>query len=309
MQKANQADRQVRRMDLRKYASRNIGFLYVLPWLLGFLFFTAYPFLNSLYYSFLDYNLFKESPGFIGFENYLTIFQTSKYMKAYGVTFKYALLTVPLKLAFSLFIAYILNFKLRFVNFFRTMYYVPSILGSSVAISVVWRFVFNQDGMINSLLKALGFDPIPWFGSSTYAIWIIVLLHVWQFGSAMVIFLAALKGVSPDLYEAAEIDGANKAHQFFYITVPMITPVIFYNLITQLCTAFQEFNSAYLITQGDPMNSTTLISLLIYQKAFKSYDMGLASAMAWILFIIVATLTAIAFLSQKYWVYYSGDER
>ena len=227
----------------------------------------------------------------------------------YGVTFKYALLTVPLKLAFSLFIAYILNFKLRFVNFFRTMYYVPSILGSSVAISVVWRFVFNQDGMINSLLKALGFDPIPWFGSSTYAIWIIVLLHVWQFGSAMVIFLAALKGVSPDLYEAAEIDGANKAHQFFSITVPMITPVIFYNLITQLCTAFQEFNSAYLITQGGPMNSTTLISLLIYQKAFKSYDMGLASAMAWILFIIVATLTAVAFFSQKYWVYYSGDER
>ena len=307
--KANPAGRGIRRADLRKMAARNEGFLYVLPWLCGFLFFTAYPFLNSLLYSFQEYNLFKGEPGFVGLKNYFSILNTNKYVKAYGVTFKYALLTVPLKLAFSLFIAYILNFKLRFVNFFRTVYYVPSILGSSVAISVVWRFVFNQDGMINSVIRALGFESIPWFGSTNLAIWIIVLLHVWQFGSAMVIFLAALKGVSPDLYEAAEIDGAGKARQFFSITVPMITPVIFYNLITQTCTAFQEFNSAYLITEGGPMNSTTLISLLVYQKAFKSYDMGLASAMAWLLFVIVAALTAVAFVSQKFWVYYSGDER
>ncbi len=296
------------RNDLRKIISRNEGFFYVLPWLCGFLFFTAYPFINSLLFSFQDYNLFKGTPLYVGFKNYATIFKNTKYMKAYGVTFKYALLTVPIKLAFSLFIAYILNFKIKFVNFFRTIYYIPSILGSSVAISVVWRFVFNHDGMVNSFLRMLGFQTIPWLGNANYAIWVIVLLHVWQFGSAMVIFLAALKGVSPDLYEAAQIDGAGKWKQFFSITIPTITPVIFYNLVTQLCTAFQEFNSAYLITQGGPMNSTTLISLLIYQKAFKSYDMGLASAMAWILFIIVAIFTAIAFLSQKYWVYYS-DER
>ncbi|MBP3522835.1 MAG: sugar ABC transporter permease [Clostridia bacterium] len=297
------------RRSWRKTLARNEGFFYVLPWLLGFLVFTAYPFISSLRFSFMDYNLFKSGTKWIGFKNYLDILNTSKYIKAYKTTFKYALLTVPIKLAFSLFIAYILNFKIRFVNFFRTAYYIPSILGSSVAISVVWRFVFKEDGIINRVLGMVGISPVPWFGSTTYAIWIIVLLHVWQFGSAMVIFLAALKGVPADLYEAAEIDGAGKLRQFFSITVPMITPVVFYNLITQLCTAFQEFNSAYLITQGGPRGSTTLISLLIYQKAFLSYDMGLASAMAWLLFVIVAIFTAIAFLSQKYWVYYSGDER
>ena len=295
--------------NAKGFCHNNIGFLYILPWLAGFLFFTAIPFINSLYDSFLDYNLFKANSSFIGFNNYQTILATKKYVKAYLVTFQYALITVPLKLMFSLFIAYILNFKLRMVNFFRTVYYVPSILGSSVAIAVVWRFVFQQEGILNHVLSYFGIAAVPWFGSSTYAIWTICLLHVWQFGSAMVIFLAALKGVPQELYESAGIDGAGKVRQFFKITIPLITPVIFYNLITQLCTAFQEFSSAYLITKGGPMGSTTLVSLLIYQNAFKSYEMGLASAMAWILFVIVAGLTALGFVSQKYWVFYSTDAR
>lgn len=294
-----------RRRALRRLWKHNKGFVYILPWLFGFLVFTLYPFANSLINSMQDYNLFRANPNFIGLDNFKKIFTTRKYISAYQVTFRYAFITVPLKLAFSLFIAYVLSFKIRFVNFFRTVYYIPSILGSSVAISVVWRFIFQGEGLVNKILMAFGLEAVPWLGSSTYAIWVISLLQVWQFGSAMIIFLAALKGVPQELYEAAEIDGAGKVRQFFRITIPLITPVLFYNLVTQLCNAFQEFNSAYLITQGGPLGSTTLISLLIYHNAFKSYEMGLASAMAWILFIIVAILTGIAFISQKYWVHYS----
>lgn len=298
-----------RKTALKKFYKNNRGLLFVLPWLIGFLIFKCYPFLSSLYYSLLDYNLFKGSAPFIGLDNYRKILETKRYVTAFKVTFKYAFITVPLKLVFSLFIAYILNFKIKGVKLFRTIYYIPSILGSSVAIAVVWKFVFQSEGLINRILMGFGLEAVNWLGSAKYAIWVICLLHVWQFGSAMVIFLAALKGVPQDLYEAAQIDGAGKWTQFFKVTIPLITPVIFYNAVTQICTAFQEFNSAYLITKGGPLNSTTLISLLIYQSAFKSYDMGLASAMAWILFIIVAIFTAIAFLSQKYWVYYSDDSR
>ena len=292
-----------------QFWKRNRGLLYILPWLIGFIIFKCYPFISSLWYSMLNFNLFKEGTDFIGLGNYESILTTKKYISAYMATFKYAFITVPLKLVFSLFIAYILNFKIKFVKFFRTIYYIPSILGGSVAVSVVWKFVFQSEGLVNQVLGVFGIENINWLGSTTYAMWVICLLHVWQFGSAMVIFLAALKGVPQDLYEAAAIDGAGKWRQFFSITIPLITPVIFYNLVTQLCSAFQEFNSAYIITQGGPLGSTTLISLLVYQNAFKSYEMGLACAMAWLLFLIVAVFSLVAFLSQKYWVYYSDDER
>lgn len=288
---------------------RNRGLLYVMPWLIGFIIFKGLPFISSLYYSAMDYNLFKTDSSFVGLGNYATILATKKYINAYKVTFLYAFITVPLKLMFSLFIAYILNFNIKFVKGFRTIYYIPSILGSSVAISVVWKSIFNSTGLVNKALGFIGIDEINWLGSSKTAIWVICLLKIWQFGSAMVIFLAALKGVPTSLYEAAAIDGAGKWKQFTRITLPMITPVIFYNLVTQLCEAFQEFNSAYLITKGGPLGSTTLISLLVYQNAFKSYDMGMACAMAWILFLIVGLFSAAAFISQKYWVYYSDDGR
>ena len=299
----------VKKKKFKKFLRNNRGFIYILPWLIGFCIFKLYPFISSFYYSLHNFNLFKADSVFIGLDNYKSILETKKYITAFKVTFKYAFITVPLKLIFSLFIAYILNFKIKFVKFFRTVYYIPSILGGSVAVSVVWKFLFQGEGLINKIIGLVGLEPINWLGSTTYAIWVISLLHVWQFGSAMVIFLAALKGVSQDLYEAAAIDGAGKWRQFFSGTVPLITPVIFYNLITQLCTAFQEFNSAYIITKGGPLSSTTLISLLVYQNAFKSYEMGLACAMAWLLFIFVAVFTVVAFLSQKYWVYYSDDER
>lgn len=291
-------------------ASRqNIGYAYIAIWIFGFLVFKFYPFISSLFDSFTNYNLFKESVENIGLGNYTKIFDTAKYVKSYVVTFKYAFMTVPLKLLFALFIAYLLNFKIKGINLFRTMYYIPSILGGSVAIAVLWQFLFQNEGLVNAVIGVFGVDPVNWLGSPDHALFVICLLRVWQFGSAMVIFLAALKGVSQDLYEAAAIDGASKFTQFMKITVPIITPVIFYNLVTQLCQAFQEFNGPFMITKGGPLGSTTLISILIYQNAFKTYDMGLASAMAWLLFLIVATLTAVSFISQKYWVYYGDEER
>lgn len=287
---------------------RNNGFWYILPWLIGFLVFKLYPFAASLYYSFTNYDLFKDIISFVGFDNYTNIFQTAKLRKAFQVTFQYAFMTVPLKLAFALFIAYILNFKIRGVNLFRTMYYIPSILGGSVAIAVLWKFLFQTDGLINQILGILRITGPNWLGNSNYSLFVVSLLRVWQFGSPMVIFLAALKSVPTDLYEAASIDGAGKARQFLRVTVPLITPVIFYNLVTQLCQAFQEFNGPYIITGGGPLGSTTLISLLVYQNAFKTYQMGFASAISWLLFLIVMTLTIISFMSQKYWVYYSDEE-
>ncbi|PXV85386.1 oligogalacturonide transport system permease protein [Lachnotalea glycerini] len=291
----------------KKFLKDNIGFFFILPWLIGFIIFKLYPFGSSLVYSFSDYHLFNGISKF-GIMNYTDIFSDAKIMKAFKVTFKYAFLTVPLKLTAALFIAYILNFKIKGVNFFRTAYYIPSILGGSIAIAVLWKAIFRNEGLINTLLGYFGIAGPNWLSDTKWALFIICLLRIWQFGSAMVIFLAALKGVSGDLYEAAAIDGAGKWRQFFSITIPLITPVIFYNLVTQLCQAFQEFNGPFVITKGGPRGSTTLISLLVYSNAFKSYQMGLASAMAWLMFIIVMVLTIIAFISQKHWVYYSDEE-
>lgn len=293
----------------KKFWKANNGYAYLSIWLIGFFAFKFYPFLSSLYYSMTNYNLFKGETRFIGLQNYQAILDTAKYVKSFVVTFKYAFMTVPLKLLFALFIAYLLNFKLKGINLFRTAYYIPSILGGSISIAVLWQFLFQNEGLINMVIKAFGGAPINWLGSADYALFVICLLRVWQFGSAMVIFLAALKGVPQDLYEAAAIDGAGKFTQFMKVTIPMITPVVFFNLITQLCQAFQEFNGPFVITNGGPQGSTTLISILIYQNAFKTYKMGMASAMAWMLFIIVAGLTAISFISQKYWVYYGDEER
>lgn len=292
---------------LKKWLSENLGLMFILPWFVGFLVFKVYPFGSSLVYSFTDYHLFDGIAKY-GLMNYEEIFSSTKIMRSFKVTFQYAFMTVPLKLVFALFIAYILNFKIKGVNLFRVAYYIPSILGGSIAIAVLWKAIFKGDGIVNMILSVFGVQAVDWLSEPKYALFIICLLRVWQFGSAMVIFLAALKGVSQDLYEAASIDGAGKWRQFFSITVPIITPVIFYNLVTQLCQAFQEFNGPYIITQGGPRNATTLISLLIYNNAFKSYEMGLASAQAWCLFVIVCVLTVIAFVSQKKWVYYSDED-
>lgn len=297
-----------RRRGLSKLEQGYMGFFLVLPWLIGFCIFKLYPFVSSFYYSFTDYDLFKGVQNSVFLDNYIDAFTTTKNVRALQVTFTYAFMTVPLKLIFALFIAYILNFKIRGVGLFRTAYYVPSILGGSVAIAVLWRALFKSDGVVNTILAMLGFESINFLANRDWALFIICLLRVWQFGSAMVLFLAALKGVPEDLYEAASIDGASKSRQFLSITIPLISPVIFYNLVTQLVQAFQEFNGPYIITNGGPRNATTLISLIVYNTAFKDYQVGMSSAMAWVMFVIVMVFTVIAFTSQKKWVYYSDDD-
>lgn len=289
--------------------SRYLGLVYIAPYIIGLLVFTALPFLASLYLSFTDYSLMN-SPSFVGLDNYINLFTRDRtFNKSLWVTLVYVFSTVPLKLAFALFIAGILNYKLSFIGFFRTAYYVPSILGGSIAIAVLWRYIFADAGLVNMMLTGIGLEAVNWFGSPGPALFTITLLRLWQFGSAMVIFLAALQSVDKSLYEAAMIDGAGKVATFFHVTLPLITPVIFFNLIMQMVQAFQEFNGPYVITGGGPLKSTYLLPLYIYEEAFKKFDMGYASAIAWVLFVIIMVLTVIAFVSSRHWVYYAGDKR
>ncbi|HHX68271.1 MAG: sugar ABC transporter permease [Miniphocaeibacter sp.] len=286
---------------------KKVGLIYLTPWLIGLIVFTAFPFLASLVLSFTEYDLIT-APKFIGFDNFIRMFKDPAFIKSFGVTIKYVFMTVPLKLIFALFIAFILNFKLKGVNLFRTAYYLPSILGGSVAIAVLWRFLFADTGIINMILDNFGIGPVPWLNSEKYALVTLSLLRIWQFGSPMVIFLSALQSIPDYLYEAARIDGASKWKQFFQITVPMISPTIFFNFIMQLIQAFQEFNGPYIITGGGPLNSTYLFPLYIYDSAFKYFDMGYASAMAWFLFLVIMVMTVLVFKTEKYWVYYDGGD-
>ncbi|EOL41214.1 hypothetical protein RV11_GL002571 [Enterococcus phoeniculicola] len=283
------------------------GLLYVTPWIIGFLIFTIYPFLNSLYISFTDFTMVRD-PKLIGLANYKELFADQEFIDSLIATFKYALLTVPASLVFALLIAVILNFKLKGINFFRTAYYIPSILGGNVAISVIWKFLFTGDGLINQAIGIFGVEPLPWLSDPELAMIVVSLLRVWQFGSSMIIFLAALQNIPAELYEAAEVDGASKITQFFKITLPLITPSLFFNLVMGMVGAFQEFNSAYLITGGGPLKATQFTSLLIYNYSFKFFRMGYASAMSWILFVIIMIFTGLVFVSQKKWVYYVDEE-
>ena len=281
-----------------------MGLVYILPWLIGMVFLTLYPFINALVISFTDYNLVRE-PNFIGLANYTKLFHDEDFLGTLTATLKYTVITVPLQLAFALFIAYILNFKLKGINFFRTAYYIPSLLGGNVAVAGLWRFLFQQDGLINRIIGVVGIQPVAWLSSPGGAMSVIIILKVWQFGSAMLIFLAALKDVPQDLYEAASVDGSTKLHSFIHITMPLITPTIFFNLVMQLVNAFQEFNGPYLVTGKGPLNATYLTSMYIYDNAFKYFNMGYASAASWILFLIIVAVTLILFATQDKWVYYS----
>lgn len=283
------------------------GLLYIAPWLVGLIIFTIYPFIASFILSFTDYKIIYQ-PQFIGFSNYIKMFHDQLFWTSMFASFKYVVLTVPLKLIFALFIAMVLNFKLKGINFYRTAYYVPSILGGNVAVAVLWRFLFANNGLINQFLGIFGINPVPWFSSEYPALFTISALRIWEFGSAMVIFLAGLKDIPQELYEAAAVDGATPIRSFFKITIPLLTPIIFFNLVMQIIQAFQEFNGPYLITGGGPLYKTYLFPLLIYDNAFKYFNMGYASALSWVLFIIIMIFTALVFRSSRYWVFYSDSD-
>lgn len=290
------------------YENKKLGFMFVLPFVLGVLLFKAFPFVMSFALSFTQYDLI-DPPEWVGLRNYEEMLGGDPlFRKSLGVTLTFALLAVPLRVGFALVVAQVLNFRLRGINAFRAAFYIPSILGGSIAVAVLWRFVFAKYGLVNIILGKLGFEPIPWLADEHYSMWTIVLLFTWQFGSACVIFLAALQNVPRSLYEAAEIDGASVNQQFWKITVPLITPVIFFNMIMQMVHAFQEFNGPYLITEGGPLHSTYVLALYIYDQSFRFFNLGYGAALSWVLFALVAGLAAISFWSSKYWVFYAGEK-
>jgi multiple sugar transport system permease protein len=231
-----------------------------------------------------------------------------KFVSAMHVTFFYVALAVPLKLAFALMVAMILNKGIRGLPLYRAMFYLPSLIGASVAISVLWRQLFAGDGLLNQFLGLFGVHGPSWISDPDTSLYTLVALSVWQFGSPMIIFLAGLRQVPKDVYEAAEIDGAGSSQAFWRITLPLLTPVIFFNAVVQTIDAFKAFTPAFIISggTGGPIDSTLFYTLYLYQEAFAYFRMGYASALAWILVVIIATFTALAFLSSRYWVHYDG---
>ena len=283
-------------------------YLMLLPWGIGFLVFKVYPIVVSFYYSLLEYPILGD-PTFIGLQNYIEIFtKDDTFTASFFATIKYVLIGTPAVIVVSFAVAAILNFKLKGVNFFRTAYYIPSILGGNVAVSILWSMLFDVNGPVNTVLSVFTFGgdvAINWTKDPQFAIFTLIILKTWQFGSTMLIFLSALQGVSKTVYEAAEMDGASKARQLFSITVPIITPVILFNAVNVLVKAFQEFNSAYLITKGGPNKTTYFLNLYIYDQAFQNGNYGYASALTWILLVIIGIFTVIIFKSSNRWVFYN----
>lgn len=285
----------------------NMAYLYILPWLIGILAFSLYPFVISIYYSLSDYNPIKE-PIFIGLGNYIKLFTgDAEFIKSLKATLLYTVYTVPSKLIMSLFIALLLNKARKGIGFLRTLYYIPSLFGGSIAVAVLWKIMFIDKGMVNSFLNSFGIPTISFLGDPRLALPTLSLLEVWQFGSSMVMFLAALKQVPSSLYEAARIDGANGVRRFFHITIPGISPIIFFCIIMQTLNAMQNFTSAFVITKGGPLQSTYMLGVKLYNDGFKLLKMGYASATSWIIFGLVTFFTLALFATSKYWVFYNDE--
>ncbi|MFM9280564.1 carbohydrate ABC transporter permease [Paenibacillus jiagnxiensis] len=296
-----------RRPFLKRWDAPIAGYLFISPWLIGFLFLTLYPMLLSLYYSFTDYTLM-EPISWVGLENYQRILtEDDKFVQSVKVTFVYVLASVPLKLIAALLVAIVLSRAVKGISFYRTAIYFPSLIGGSIAVSLLWRNIFGVDGFFNQLLAMVGITGKGWVSSPDTALWSLILLSTWQFGSAMVIFLAGIKQIPADLYEASAVDGANRFVQFFRVTLPMLSPTIYFNLIMGVINAFQMFTSAYVITNGGPMNSTFVYALYLYERAFSRYQLGYASSLAWIMLVMIVIVSAVIALTSKYWVFYESD--
>ncbi len=293
-------------MALTKSRRSYIGLLYITPWIIGFLVFQAYPIVSSFIFSFTDFDML-ETMNFVGADNYVKMFtRDPEFYNTLLVTFMYVLYAVPMKVTFALVIALVLNARIKGINFFRTVYYLPSILGGSVAVALLWRFIFMREGTVNTALGAIGIGPVGWLSSPSLALFTVSLLTVWQFGSSMVLFLAGLKQIPKELYEAAKVDGASRPRMFFRITLPMLSPIVFFNLVMQMVNSFQEFTGAFVITQKGPLNSTFLYVMKLYWEGFNFFKMGYASALSWVLFAIIIITTFVAFRTSNAWVYY-GD--
>ncbi|MET4590816.1 sugar ABC transporter permease, partial [Arthrobacter sp. 754] len=272
------------RKSKRSGADARAGYTFLLPWLLGFIALTVGPMISSLYLSFTNYNLF-EPPKWIGLDNYTTLFQDERFLQSVGVTVSYVVFGTPLKLAAALAVAMLLNSKRKGQGFYRSAFYAPSLIGASVSIAIVWKAMFGDAGPVDQGLSFFGINLGGWVGNPSLSIPMMILLTVWQFGAPMVIFLAGLKQIPADLYEAASMDGAGPIRKFLNITWPMLSPVVFFNLLMETIHAFQIFNSAYIISNGEggPAGSTLFYTLYLYLRGFSDFRMGYASAMAWLL--------------------------
>ncbi|MET4157187.1 multiple sugar transport system permease protein [Agromyces sp. PvR057] len=298
-----------RRRAARRESIAGYGFL--VPWLIGFLGLTLGPMIYSLYLAFTKYNLFKD-PEWVGFDNFVRMFTDDpQYLQSVQITLIYVLVGTPIKLAAALGIAMLLNYRNKGSGFFRSSFYAPSLIGASVSVAIVWRAMFSTDGPVDNSLSFFGIELGGWVGNVALVVPMMILLAVWQFGAPMVIFLAGLKQIPQELYEAAEVDGAGPVRKFRSVTIPMLSSVIFFNLLLELINAFQIFASAYIISNGSggPAGMTNYYTVYLYKRGFADLQMGYASAMAWVLVIVVAIIAFILFKTSTRWVHYAGENR
>jgi multiple sugar transport system permease protein len=304
--------------DQRKTANRirkffnndnTVGYVFAMPFILGFLGFSLIPMITSFVYSFTDMTFGAKDIHFIGLENFKELFHDSIFLKSLRVTFKYVIISVPLKLTFALLVAFLLTRKSKMVTLYRSLYYIPSLVGGSVAVALVWKQIFARKGLFNVVWKQIfGAEAaVNWFGDEKLAMYPLILMSVWQFGSSMIIFAAGLKEIPESYYEAAMIDGANGFQRFFKITLPCLSPIVLYNLIMQTISAFMVFTQAQIITEGKPNNATMMYALYVYNNAIKYSKMGYACAMSWVMLVIMSLVTFVIFKTSRKWVFSEAD--
>lgn len=295
----------MKKRKINFYSEGVAGVVFSAPFIIGFLLFMLVPVGISFYYSLCDFNILSE-PVFRGLKNYTTMLGDETFWKSLKVTIFYTVVSVPLKLIFALIVAQLLLKTSKITGLYRALYYLPSIIGGSVAVAILWKRIFATDGLVNNLLGRIGIKPIAWLGDTDIAIWILVLLTVWQFGSSMLIFLSALKQIPATLYEASTVDGAGKWKQFTKITLPLLTPTIFFNLVMQMINGLLAFTQCFIITKGQPMDSTLFYMVYMYRQSFEFYNTGYGAALAWVMLVIVGIVTALLFATKKLWVYEGG---
>ncbi|ANA80505.1 sugar ABC transporter permease [Paenibacillus glucanolyticus] len=295
---------------MRKSKSDWAGYLYIMPWLLGLLLFTIGPMLFSLLLAFSKWDIITgvQSIEWVGLDNFKAIFHDELFYQSLKVTFIFALISVPLYQIVSLLIAVLLNMRSRGMNVFRLIYFMPSVI-PAVAVSMMWVMIFNPEyGILNKALGWFGIQGPAWLQDPSYALGALIVMGIWGVGNTIIIYLSGLQSVPEDMHEAAELDGAGRIRRFFSITLPMISPTVFFNLIMGIIGGFQYFTQAFVMTNGGPLNSTLFYNLYLYNKAFQDYEMGYASALSWILFVIILVFTLIVIRSSSMWVYYQGDD-
>ena len=286
------------------------GYLFVMPWILGFFLFTLLPMVFSAILSLCEWDIVTglSTIEFVGLENFTSMFKDPKFWQSLKVTFKFCLITIPCYQIASLFVAFLLAMDIKGMKIFRVVYFLPSII-PTIAATMIWTRIFAQDGILNKSLSVIGIKGPAWLTDRNTALYALMIMGLWGVGNTIIIYLSGLQGVSEELKEAARVDGAKGWQIFFKITVPMISPTIFFNVVMAVIGSFQYFTQAYVMTEGGPMQSTLFYNLYLYQKAYKEYQMGYASAMAWVMFIIIMLFTMLVIKSSSFWVYYQNDDK